>query len=166
MCPFMDQRGQVCVRAVTLQWWCTKSWFCWWRSWVAATRSWLVSLENPFGSTLDRAAAAVCVYPAFPCQGIYPATCAFSILTVLLLTVPVCLFIQTVVVLAEDWSAPVCNPEDGVLYLLYSIMDQWQLWPLRCKKTLHFSKMHMHIIESEACCGFPLAWDHRCSDLD
>lgn len=159
----------LCLPAVTSQWWCTKSWFCWWRSWVAATLSWPDSQGNPFESTPGRAAAAVCVYPVFPCQGIYATMflilffctdCSFA------QTVPVCSCIQAAAVLAEDWSTSICNPEDGALYLLYSIMDQWKLWSVGCKKILHFWKMHTHNIKSKACCGFPLAGNHWCSDLD
>lgn len=64
----------LCVPAVTLQWWCTKSWFCWLRSWVAATLSWRVFLENRSGSARGHAVAAAGVYPSFPCQGIHTPT--------------------------------------------------------------------------------------------
>lgn len=77
----------LCVPAVTMQWWCTKSWICWSKNLAAATLSWHVFLENRSPSPLGRAAAAVCVYPAFLCQGIYTTTVCilFFILTVLLL---------------------------------------------------------------------------------
>lgn len=40
---------------------------------------------------------------------------------------------QAIVLLAESGCSSVCNPKDGALCSFYSVMDEWQLWPLRCK---------------------------------
>lgn len=178
ICPFMDQRGQVVLalmqpRCSSL---CACSYFA-----VVVYKVLVLLVEElggsntfltrfsgkPFRINTGPCCCCCMCLPRVPMSRYLPrCVCFFYTDCSFAQTVPLCLWIQTAVVLAEDRSAPVCNPEDGALCLLHSIMDQWQLWPVGCKKTLHFSKMHTHTIESEACRGFPLAWDHRCCDLD
>lgn len=139
----LEQRGRasrpdaaLCVPAATLRWWSTKCCFCWLKSWAAAGPFWRGFLEKPSASTLGRAAAAACVYPAFPCRGIHtagpPTDASFP------QTVPSLFCPQADAFLAEGGSASVCHPKDGAFYPLSSFMDQRHLQPLKCRKMLQF----------------------------
>lgn len=75
-------------------------------------------------------------------------------------TVPMIFCPQADVILAEDWITSVCNPKDGVFYLLSSIMDQWQLSSVKRKKMLQFWKMKECNMDSKPCSEFPLASGH------
>lgn len=147
------------VCAVISQLWCIRSWFCWLRSWGEAAVFWVGFLAQPFESTRGPAVAAACVCPACPCHGTQYKFTLFlpvwyvmikltghsiyffyipSVLTLYCLmnawSPNKLLFLfQATVILDEGGRSSVCDPKNGALSPLRSVMDKRQLWSFGCK---------------------------------